>query len=287
MVRLAKEHGCRVGTTTNGTLFDTPLISEVMDSGLDIICFSLAGTSNGSDRVRKGTSLEAMLQAMDRLTEAKRQRRSSRPDIHIAYMALRSNFEEVVGLPSLLQNRGVSQVIISTLDFIPSPELLGEAVPREPGKLAEIDAVLRVVREEGEQRGIAIYCQIPSTKQQPLCTENVHRSLFVTADGDVCPCVFTGVPVSKASVLQRGKEVPYTRLSFGNVNEEPLGYIWRKKAYRDFRNAFFSGTASPPCLMCAKRYLGPQYSFTKPAAFRELSDQLGGRYTPDEGWVFP
>ena len=40
MLTLAKNAGCMVGTTTNGTLLNTEIIERLVAEGLDIICFS-------------------------------------------------------------------------------------------------------------------------------------------------------------------------------------------------------------------------------------------------------
>ncbi len=56
MASIAKKEGLRVGTTTNGMLLDQERATRLIDTGIDIIAFSLAGTNEQSnDRIRKGT----------------------------------------------------------------------------------------------------------------------------------------------------------------------------------------------------------------------------------------
>ena len=253
MVRLAKEQGCQVGTTTNGTLLDRKRLTLVMDHDLDIIAFSLAGTDQKNDSIRRGTSLEQILQTVKILNELKQERNTPRPEIHIAYLLLSSGLEDIAGLPSLLQDLGVSQVVISTLDFIPDEELAQEAFTAPGTQPDELQKLLNSVRAEGKRRGVPIHYQIPAGEPQPFCTENVQRSLFVSSDGGVSPCVFTGLPVSKVSFFIEGRVRWYTPLSFGNVDEEPLSRIWRKKSYKRFRHSFSSGKFAQPCLNCSKR----------------------------------
>jgi MoaA/NifB/PqqE/SkfB family radical SAM enzyme len=253
MVRLAKEQGCQVGTTTNGTSLNSDKLARLMDVDLDFIAFSLAGTDQKNDTIRRGTSLERTLQTIKNLNELKRERSSLRPDIHVAYMLLRSGQEDVATLPSLLQNLGVSQVVISTLDFIPNNELAEEAFTGPDTRPDELEKLLNSIRAEGQRRGVPIHYQIPAGEPQRFCTENVQRGLFISSDGGVSPCVFTGLPVSKASFFMDGKEWPYTPLSFGNVNEDPLSRIWWKKPYKRFRHSFSPGKFAQPCLNCSKR----------------------------------
>ena len=255
MVRLAKEQGCQVGTTTNGTVLDKEKLTEIVDLDLDIIAFSLAGTNQKNDKIRRGTSLEQILQDIKILDELKRERKTSRPEIHIAYMLLQSGLEDITSLPSLLEGLGVSQVVISTLDFIPSKGLADEAFAPDPTEIDTLKTYVNRIVAEGDRREVAIHYQIPALEQQSKCTENVQQSLFISSDGGVFPCVFTGLPVSKASLVKNGMEQAYIPLSFGNVNDEPLSQIWRKKAYKNFRHSFSSGKFAQPCLACSKRQI--------------------------------
>jgi len=276
MVRLAKEQGCQVGTTTNGTLLGKERLTEIVDLDLDIIAFSLAGTNQENDKIRRGTSLAQILQDIKILDELKRERKTSKPEIHIAYMLLHSGLEDIVSLPSLLEDLGVSQVVISTLDFIPSQELVEEAFLSPPAEPANLENMLNNIVADGKRRGVSVHYQIPAMEPQSFCTENVQRSLFISSDGGVSPCVFTGLPVSKASLVKDGTVQAYTPLSLGNVNDESLSQIWWKKAYRNFRNSFSAGKFAQPCISCSKRRIltGETSSASSVRALLDLLDQL-------------
>ena len=86
MVRLAKEQGCQVSTTTNGTLLDRESLIRLVDHELDVIAFSLAGTDQKNDTIRRGTSLEEIVQTIQILKELKHEKNTPRPEIHISYM---------------------------------------------------------------------------------------------------------------------------------------------------------------------------------------------------------
>ena len=277
MLRLAKEQGCQVGTTTNGTLLDRERLIRVVDHELDMIAFSLAGTDQKNDTIRRGTILEQIVQTIQMLNELKHEKNTPRPEIHISYMLLRSGLEDIAILPSLLQDLEVGQVVISPLDFIPNEELAQEAFTTPDTQFDELQQLLNSVREEGRRRGVAIHYQIPAGESQLFCAENVERSLFISSDGGVSPCVFTGLPVSNASLFIDGRERPYIPLNFGNVNEESLSRIWWKKDYRSFRRSFSSGKFAQPCLDCSKRRIITEKS-SKTDSLRSLFnllDQIG------------
>ena len=254
MASMAKGAGCMVGTTTNGTLLDAPKILRLVESGIDLVAFSLAGVDENNDAIRQGTSLRQVLAAIQALNRVKEELGSTTPAIHLAYMLLRSGLKDLEKLPILLQGSGVSQIVVSTLDFVAAKELEGEALrPAEAGEYEEIRSRLEVLAELGKKCGFTIHYQLKDPgRRRPTCTENVQQALVVSADGLVSPCVFTNLPVSGASYFKEGREHPYRQLFFGNVNERPLGEIWDRKAYKSFRRSFTDGKLTPPCRECSK-----------------------------------
>lgn len=99
-----------------------------------------------------------------------------------------------------------------------------------------------------------IHYQIPSPVRKGIwCSENIDRALFVSANGDVSPCVFTNLPVGGfCSYFINGNEKELKRMIFGNVNDQPVLSIWRRKEYRKFRNSFFNVKPSDSCVDCPK-----------------------------------
>ncbi len=254
MVAMAKQAGCRVGTTTNGMLLNSENIMRLAESRIDLVAFSLAGTDEKNDACRQGTSLKKVLEAIQSLHRAKEKLGTSGPAIHIAYMLLRSGVADLAKLPLLFQGFGVDQVVISTLDFVPRGELAVESlVPERTQEYEELRAGLRELMELSERYGLKIYHQLKEPGERRLiCPENVQRALFVGADGSVSPCVFANLPVSRATYVAKGEERPYLRLIFGNLNEQSLPAIWRQQAYLNFRCSFFTGKLISLCQSCLK-----------------------------------
>jgi len=254
MVAIAKAAGWWVGTTTNGMLLNGDRITRTIESGLDIVAFSLAGTGKKNDAIRKGTSLKKVLEAIQALDREKKEKGRTRPEIHVAYMLFRSALDDLEALPSLLEGSGVTQVVVSTLDFIPSEELEREVIL--PSNKAEYDEVcdrLDALVKAGEQKGLDIHYRVicPGVRRR-VCTENVQRAMCVSSDGAVSACVYTNLHAPGASYLWNGKREAYERMVFGNIMEEPLPVIWKKKSYADFRRSFDKGRLASPCRRCPK-----------------------------------
>jgi len=248
MVKMAKEAGCRVGTTTNGTLMDRELSEKVVEAGFDVVAFSLAGTGPLNDRIRKGAPVSKVMDGIRNLSRAKGN--SPLPEIHIAYMLLTSSLEEIRGLPQLLREAGVRQVVVSTLDFIPQRDLEKEMVQeKEKGVLS----LLEEVSSELESQGVQLHHWLGPSRNIPWpCTENVLRAVVIGADGEVGPCVYTNIYADHAAEWREGREKPLERVSFGNLKEKRLMAIWNDPPYSAFRSSFFKGALERFCVDCRK-----------------------------------
>jgi MoaA/NifB/PqqE/SkfB family radical SAM enzyme len=255
MIQLAKDAGCRVGTTTNGMLLEAGVLHRLVDLEVDILAFSLAGVDEQNDLRRRGASIKKVLEAMGQLNRIKLEKGKTKPEVHVAYMLLRSGIADLAKLPSVLQGLGVSQVVISTLDFVPSGDLTTEALLVSDNREdSGLETQLAALVKSGQAHGLKIHCQFRSgTRTGRVCTENVQRALVVSSTGEVSPCVFTNLPVNGAvTYAVRGQERPYRRLSLGNVREHSLAKIWGQVSYRRFRNSFYEGGPPQICRSCLK-----------------------------------
>ncbi len=95
MAAVAKTAGCHVGTTTNAGLFNQEIISKVVESGIDLVAFSLAGTGEENDRIRKGTRMEQVLTAIRALSMEKEKRHVQTPAVHLAYMLFKAGLRSL------------------------------------------------------------------------------------------------------------------------------------------------------------------------------------------------
>ena len=257
MVRLAKGAGCMVGTTTNGMSLDDDKIKQIVESGMDIMAFSLAGVDEGNDSIRRGTRFKTIMNAIETIDREKARMGASKPSINIAYMLLRSGIKDLPKIPSVFSGSRISQVVISTLDFIPDKELAAEALlPADEAEFEHLSAILDQVVADAKSLNLDVYYNLynPSKRRQ-ACTENVQNSLFISSDGTVSPCVFTNLPIIESLLPGNNLFSAYRRLGFGNVNEYTLSSIWSQKAYKLFRNAFNSENPPDVCLKCPKLYI--------------------------------
>lgn len=255
MVKIAKSAGAKVGTTTNGTLLSRPVANQMAAEGVDIIGFSLAGITEANDRIRKGTRISAVKRAIQDLREAKKKHESRAPAIHIAFMLLRSNLNEIERLPDFFADLRADQVVVSSLSLVTNPEFAKEAILADtPDEWAALTRRIQSTWAAAAQKGLDMHFQLvsPFAEAGP-CDENVRHALVVGADGNVSPCVITNVPVKRETTYYFNQTpYPLPHMSFGNIMDQPINKIWRQPDYKNFRRAFATPDLPAICRKCYK-----------------------------------
>lgn len=247
MAAQAKKAGCAVSTTTCGLGMDARRAQEIVASGMDIVAFSLVGSDAASNAQRHGVNFEEVCRGIASLRAARDKGQGMYPKIHLAYLLLASNIEALAGLPALMQRLGIDSTVISTLDYLAAPSLIGETFsPGEGGKIEKARSALRQVAAEADNLGLGFHYQFPCpVASKNGCSENIERSLFVSTDGFISPCVFVNIPADIADPNRR---------VFGNVREKNPVDIWENDAYQLFRGRLGKGDPDLPCETCRKRF---------------------------------
>ena len=258
MLQIAKDAGCKVGTTTNGMLLDRETIEQMVDCELDVIGFSLAGVDEKNDRIRKGTSIKKVLECMAQIHRAKARYGAENPQIHIAYMLLRSGLDDLKKLPQFLSNTGAAQTVVSSLSYVVSPELESESVLAS-GEAAYLELKTRFfeVKRESLNKGADVHFHLVSPVQSNFsCSENIPRAVVVGSDGSVSPCVMKQIPVQGKNIYYiNGQNCLQQNLSFGKIQESSLKAIRHYREYRKFVREFRNGKTPPVCQNCLKKQI--------------------------------
>jgi MoaA/NifB/PqqE/SkfB family radical SAM enzyme len=258
MLQIAKEAGCMVGTTTNGTLLDRGLIERLVDQGLNIIGFSLAGVDQKNDKIRKGTSIKKVLACMAEISRVKDRYKALNPEIHIAYMLLRNGLDDLEKLPQFLGNTGAAQTVVSSLSYVVSPEMGSESVlVRGEAEYLELkDRLLQIRREAANQGADLHFHMVSPVRNNFFCSENIPGSVVVGSDGSLSPCVIKQIPVQGENVYYiNGQICVQQNLAFGKIQQESLKAIWYRKEYRKFVREFRNGNTPVACQYCLKRQI--------------------------------
>lgn len=243
MVRMVKEEGPKVGFTTNGTLLTPENRQHVMDSGLDIMGISLAGaTPETHKKMRKGISFETLDTALKAFRKLREQSHGKAPNLHIAFMLLKSNWQELDLLLDLADRWGVNEVVISNLDLVGSREMEEESLLIHSELWQQVVACLEKTKETASKMGIRLHYYRPDIGDTcAQCKENILRSCVISYEGNVTPCVMVNISLKGGDTghfFFKGHSHPVEKYVFGNVNEAPLEEIWSSEKARQFRADF-------------------------------------------------
>ena len=237
MIEIAKKSGCKVGLTTNGMALDPETIDHLLDCKLDILGISLAGTkSETHNRLREGTDLKRITQSLIELKEKKAGKNASSPEVHLAYIILKSNFEDLSEIINYAKRVGSKDVVCSNLNFFPSPKLQNEAIFLDDSKRNYYGEALQGLKTSAKKNGVNFFFYRPFLLDSllPVCPENILRSCYISHDGLVSSCVFTNIPISGKEELSG---LPRS-ITYGNINHQSLSEIWNSNAYKSFRHIF-------------------------------------------------
>ena len=253
-VRVARRAGCAVSTTTCGQRMDEELAAAIVDSGMDVVAFSLAGTDEASNASRQGIPFGRVCEAIRQLQAVRRQRQGVHLELHLAYLLLPSQLEAVKHLPELMEELDVRCAVVSTMDYVAAPELAHEAYrPDEADKIAEAAAVLAPVAARAREKGRELWYALPDPdavgRVHDGCRENVNRTIYVDTLGRLSPCVYVNLPTSEEDPRRR----VFAQAHYGHPAEELAG-LWRNRAFTDFRAALSGPWPDVPCVDCSKRF---------------------------------
>ncbi len=197
-VGVARRAGCAVSTTTCGQHMDESLAAAIVDSGMDVVAFSLAGTDEASNASRQGMPFSRVCEAVRCLQDVRHKKQGVHLEVHLAYLLLPSQLEAVKRLPELMEELDVHCAVVSTMDYIASPELAAEAYsPEEADKVAAAAAVLAPVAARVRQSGRELWyaltpgpwaaCATAAGKTWTAPSMWTRRAIFRPVCTSTCP----------------------------------------------------------------------------------------------------
>ncbi len=126
MVRRVKELGAPVELITNGILLTEACARGLMDAGLDVLWVSLDGaTPESYADVRLGAALPKIIENLKRLYVMRRPGFFSKPEVGIAFVAMKRNIADLPEILNLASRLGVSRFSITNV-LAHTPELRQE-----------------------------------------------------------------------------------------------------------------------------------------------------------------
>ncbi|MFP4167929.1 MAG: radical SAM/SPASM domain-containing protein [Desulfonatronovibrionaceae bacterium] len=237
LLHRVKKRGFMAGCTSNANNLDKETLKRAVGEGLDILALSLAGVGEENDRIRHGTSFDRVMRTIEEVQRIRAKQGTAAPQIHLAYMVLRSRLADLEKLPRLVLDSGVDHTVLSSLTLPLSRRWEKEALLADSHQ--GYDTLLQWMQElfSSPKLGSRVFPHIYSP-YQPLgaCSENVHRAFCLSETGRVSPCVIAQIPTTKpAAYWYQGQEYFAESADFGSLTEQGLKDIWYSRKYRRFR----------------------------------------------------
>ena len=262
MVARAKQTGARVELISNAMLLNEKRARGLIEAGLDMLWVSLDGaTPESYVDVRLGAALERVVANLERF-HSLRMAADHKPELGIAFVAMRSNIGDLPGLLRLGNRLGAARYSVSGVlphtaemhDEILYTRTLGEgqiassawapqvSLPRMDMNETTRDALFSIMRS-GQRVSIG----------GANLGEGINRCPFIEKgatvvgwDGRVSPCL----PLLHSHISYLiGQERATRRYIVDNMHEHSLRDIWLAPEYTSFRRRVQEFDFSP-CATC-------------------------------------
>jgi MoaA/NifB/PqqE/SkfB family radical SAM enzyme len=259
MVRAAKAAGASVELITNGMLLTGECARGLIAAGLDVLWVSLDGAKPESYAdVRLGAALPDVIANVAGFRDLRSQ---ARPEIGIAFVAMRRNMADLPALLRLGRELGASRFMVTNVlpytpemrseilyaralsngDYYSVPDLPDVRLPRIDGEQFTNQTLLEALRAWGVSltgNGARI--------MGDHCPFIVDGAVAVGWDGHVSPCLPL---LHTCTGYLHGYERTSRRYVVGNVNDQPLFDLWRAPEHVRFRERVRTFDFSP-CTLC-------------------------------------
>jgi MoaA/NifB/PqqE/SkfB family radical SAM enzyme len=222
MLDLAQRAGCRTGFTTNGARLTLDYSTRLLNTGVDILCISLAGASRETHAaLRVGSRFDHLVTNIQTLTRLKAQRGSDRPWLELHLLMTRANIHELPDFVELAARLGADEAVATNLTYTPTPEAdsLRAFNCYEPDPTYQ--EFVAHAQEKVQASGIK-FRLYPLVKGEPLvgCDARPLETAFVNHMGYVTPCVYLGLSVKEdIPRIFCGRQVSVDPVRFGHVSQ--------------------------------------------------------------------
>ena len=248
LVRRLRNAGTATGFTTNGVLFGERRAGELLEAGLDLVSFSIAGATRETHAaVRVGSDLARIAANIRALLALRRRLRTDEPKVVLLYLMLRQNVAELPAAVELAHELGADELVATNITYAPTLEqdqmrVFSCPLTREKGgegRRSSYAAFLREAEQLAGELGVSFRAYPLDMEEAAVCDEDPLHNTFITADGQVGPCVYLNMmlegPIPRCFC---GEEHEVARLTFGSLRERGLAEIWESEPYAAFRRAF-------------------------------------------------
>lgn len=265
IVRLAKATGAQVEMTTNGMMLSRERADALFELQLDKLVISVDGvTPESYSDIRVHGDLDRIIQNLRYLQGVKLRKvgRHAKPEFALAFVAMKSNINELPDLAKLASYLGawevkVSNVVPHTAEM--EAEILYEQALRAASfreskwavnmSLPRIDVNANTVdtlQDIYDSRVSMSLMGSSWSENTNYCRFAQEGFIAIRMDGEVSPCLSL---LHTHPEYIHGRERTVHHQSFGNIHDASLADIWTDNTFVDFRQEVRDFEFSP-CTTC-------------------------------------
>jgi MoaA/NifB/PqqE/SkfB family radical SAM enzyme len=263
MIRRVKELGGSVEVITNGILLNDNVSEQLLEAGLDVLWISIDGvTPESYADVRLGATLPTVLGNLDSLIRMRDLASKTKPQIGIAYVAMKRNIHELPELIRMGSEKGIELFSISNL-LAYTPELKEEVMYERTLIGGSYQSACRAVGSNFPQMNISnqtieayrkalqsnYYFRMAGNeidRSIKQCPFQLKGSTSIRWDGALSPCL----PLLHTHDSYLGKRFRRSHAySIGNISNRSLLELWNDPIYVALRERLQIFDFSP-CSYC-------------------------------------
>jgi MoaA/NifB/PqqE/SkfB family radical SAM enzyme len=236
-IREAHSAGCETGILTNGLLLNEKKAAQIIDAGLNWICFSIDGaTAEIYEEIRVGSDFETVCQNLANIAAL---RLYKVPKTMINFVLMPMNFHQVEDIVKLAHRLGVDQVNFKQCDVIRGEQGKGYGL----FAVEKTNDIRRLEKALGKARRLAKKLKIKTTafsfipEEQPVCAQDPRNSLFILHNGAVGPCI--NLAIGGATTFL-GRDVIMPTIHYGRLPNQKLTDLWEAETCKFYRERFES-----------------------------------------------
>lgn len=265
IVRAAKATGARVEMTTNGMLLNLATSEALIEAGMDRIVVSIDGASETCyEDIRTYGDLDFVINNIRTLQHAKVRMvgRHGKPQVGLAFVAMKRNIHELPALPMLATRIGASDISVSNV--VPhTPEMEAEilyekalnscAYRASPWvvdvSLPKFDMnaqMLPIIGDMFHSSNSISLLDASLSARDNYCRFVQQGYSVIRWDGEVSPCLPL---LHDHRIYLRHRSSDVSHQSYGSIKQTDLADIWHSEDYAAYRQKVRDFPFSP-CTTC-------------------------------------
>jgi len=262
MIRLAKQYGCSINTTTNGMLLTPEICGQIVKSGLDLLKISIDAAT--PETYRKNRGEDRFFQVLDgirTLTDVKKRQGSVTPFIRFNYVITKDNYHEIPKTVELAEKLGVNAIYFQPLELTSIKE-------RQEFLVGDLTYEM-LSQEIAHALDVNQGCQVNTNlqdihKKLPLYWEKYQMQTHPHDPNRICIVPWFSAYITLEGMVRPCCSCSQDHTNMGNILQNNIKDVWNGEKYQRFRKAIREGKRPfVICTNCVPQTLGDIVRYSK------------------------